>query len=278
MGPDRDVRRGPAGISGAGRAELTRVLGRGKRLVTVDDAALALGIDSRAAAKRLAAWAKQGWMRRARQGLYLPVPVDAERPDEWTEDPFYLASSVWDPAFVTGWTSANHWGLTDQVFRTTVVKTGQRVRRTAAEVAGNPFLLVHAAENELRWGTQLEWRGDRRVQVADPARTIIDIADRPAIGGGIRLVAEILETYLQSHDAKTLIRYAERLGNRAVFKRLGFLTETLGLGQTNLIEACLERKSKGYVLLDPSGSETGRRVSRWGLRANVNVEGTATIS
>ncbi len=261
-----------SGLSGTGRADLTRVLGRGRRLITVDDAADALGVGRTEAAKRLAFWAEQGWLRRARRGLYIPVPVDAERPEEWTDDPFYLASAVWEPVFITGWTAANHWGLTDQVFRTTVAKTGQRVRKTAAHLAGQEFILIHAGENEFGWGTRGEWRHDRRVDIADPARTVIDIADKPAIGGGIRLAAEILESYLLEGSATTLVDYGDRLGNRAIFKRIGFLTEALRLDEPELVDACLSRRSKGDVLLDPSGEPKGPRKSRWGIRVNINLD------
>ena len=264
--------RPPSSLSTTGRADLTRVLGRGKRLITVGDASEALDIDRKEAAKRLALWAERGWLRRARRGLYIPVPVDAERPREWTEDPLYLASAVWDPAFLTGWTSANHWGLTDQVFRTTVVKTGERVRRTSTVVAGQSFHVLHAGPSEFGWGTRGEWRGDRRVDIADPARTVVDIADNPAIGGGIRHGGEILEAYLLDNDATTLVEYGDHLGNRAVFKRIGFLTEALGFDEPALVDACLARVSKGYVLLDPSGAPTGVRNSRWGVRVNVTMD------
>lgn len=265
-----------AGLTRTGRSDLTRVLGRGRRLVTVEDAAATLEVTRPEAARRLAEWASRGWLRRAIRGVYIPVPVDAERPGDWTEDPFYLAAALWKPSFVTGWSAANHWGLTDQVFRTTVVKTAQRVRRSAVTAAGQDFLLVHAAEGEFGWGVRTEWREDLRVPVADPARTVIDVLDKPALGGGIRLIAEILDSYLDDGDPQELVAHAERLGNRAVFKRLGFLVETLGLDQPELVEACAARRSAGVVLLDPSvDGGGGSRVARWGLRANVNLDRAA---
>ena len=70
-------------------------------------------------------------MRRIRRGLYLAVPVDAPDPAAWTADPWYLADVVWPPCYVTGWSAANFWSLTDQVFRSTVIATAARVRRVA---------------------------------------------------------------------------------------------------------------------------------------------------
>ena len=262
----------PEGLSAEGRALLTRVLGRGRRLVTVDDAVEALEVGRTEATRRLAAWAEQGWLRRVRRGLYIPVPVDAERPGAWSDDPLYLADAVWSPCVVTGWTSANHWGLTDQVFRTTVIRTGQRVRRTRHRLAGHEYLLTHARASEVGWGERSEWRHDRRIKLADPARTVVDILDDSRLGGGLRLIAEIVDSYLVDGDPMLLVDYGDRLGNRAVFKRLGFLVEVLGCDAPTLVAACLVRRSAGIVLLDPSAPPTGRRESRWGLRVNVALE------
>jgi len=73
-----------SGISGRGRAELAAVLAPGKRFITPDDVASALAVDSDVAAKRLSRWAKDGWVRRVRRGLYIGVPVDAANPAAWS--------------------------------------------------------------------------------------------------------------------------------------------------------------------------------------------------
>src|SRR6266700_2068094 len=112
-----------AGISQAGRAELATVLGSGRRFVTPAIVVHALDLEPAAAAKKLARWADEGWLRRASRGLYIPVPVDAGNPSSWSEDALVVASAVWSPCYVTGWTAANHWPLTDQVFRRIVLKT-----------------------------------------------------------------------------------------------------------------------------------------------------------
>src|SRR2546426_8162519 len=104
----------PAGIGATGRAELTRVLRSGRRFVTPADVAEALDVDAEAAAKKLSRWAADGWLRRARRGLYIPVPVDASNPAAWSEDALIVATAIWSPCYFTGWTAANHWALTEQ--------------------------------------------------------------------------------------------------------------------------------------------------------------------
>lgn len=240
--------------------------------MTVDDAVSALGIDRHDAAVRLNRWARQGWLRRVRRGLYIPVPIDAEDPSSWTEDPFVLADEVWAPCYMTGWSSANHWGLTEQVFQTTVVKTAKRVRKAEQTLLDHRFLVAHVASDKLDWGTRRVWRDDRAVMFADPARTVVDMFDAPAIGGGIRHCAEVLDAFFDEGNVDELIGYAERNGNRAVFKRMGYVASLLRPDHTNFTEACAARMSRGTSQLDPGLPDTGRWSRAWGLRINAQLE------
>lgn len=260
----------PSGISASGRGDLAALTARGRRLISVADAAAALRLDERTAARKLARWTAQGWLRRVRRGLYIPVPIEAEDPDSWSEDPLVLAAAVWHPCYFTGWTAANHWGLTEQLFRTTVVKTAARVRTTEARLLEHDYLLTHVDARLIEWGTKPVWRDDRRVLMADAARTVVDALDAPALCGGVRTVADVLSAYLDEFDWRTLIEYGDRLGNRAVFKRLGYLVEATS-GPDELVPECRARVSAGFSLLEPSAPAIGRRVVRWGLRLNVDI-------
>lgn len=259
------------GISGSGRSELALLTRGGRRFVSVDDATTTLGLDRTSAAKKLARWASEGWLRRVRRGLYIPVPIDAPNPDTWTEDPRVLANAIWSPCYFTGWTAANHWALTDQVFSTTVVKTTGRVRRTSERLAGEPFLLSHARPELLDWGMETVWHEEVRLRYADPTRTVIDVLDDPHLGGGIRHVSEILDEYLIANDAESLIDYGDRLDNGTVFKRLGLLVDALGLEIPDLTDACAARVTSGVTKLDPDGPSGGTIDSTWGLRLNVGI-------
>ena len=189
-----------AGISGRGRAELATLLGAGRRFVTPTDVVGALGVDPDAAAKKLSRWAEEGWVRRVRRGLYIGVPVDAANPSAWSEDALLVAAEVWRPCYFTGWTAAHHWALTEQIFRTTVLKTSERVRAATVKLLDHDYLVGHIEPDLLTWGLKTEWRDGVRLRFADPARTVVDILDRPRLGGGIRHGAEILEAYLDEHD------------------------------------------------------------------------------
>src|ERR1700689_1081308 len=260
-----------AGISGRGRNELAQVLSTVGRFTTPTGVVDILDVDAETAAKKLARWAEDGWVRRVRRGLYIGVPVDATNPSAWSEDALLVAAEVWSPCYFTGWTAAHHWALTEQVFRTTVLKSSERVRAATVRLLDHDYLLGHVELDSLSWGLKTEWRDGVRLRFAAPARTVVDILDRPKLGGGIRHCAEVLTAFLDEHDPMLLVEAGDRLGNRAVFKRLGYLVEALGLHQPALQSACEERVSSGISKLDPDGPSGGHRFMKWGLRVNVTV-------
>jgi predicted transcriptional regulator of viral defense system len=247
-----------------GRAQLGQVLRRAGEVVSVDDVSTILEIEHLAASKLLARWNTQGWMRRLRRGYYTPVPPGAAGQEQVLEDPWVIVPELFAPACIGGWSAAEHWGLTEQIFRSTCVLTERPFREKQQTIEGIPFVLKHVQPGML-FGMRAVWRGKLRIDVSNPAKSMIDMLDDPSIGGGIRHAADCLSTYFERDDASAdqLLAMADRLGNRAVFKRLGFLAERLP-GWEMLAAACRERLSQGTAKLDPS-LPCPRLVTRWRL-------------
>ena len=235
-------------------------------------ASTALGLDADRTRKLLAYLARRGWLSRVRRGLYVAVPLDTRRPGEWIEDAWIVAERTFSPCYIGGWTACQHWGLTEQVFRTVLVVTAKKVRDRDPVMQGTSYRLTVRSEDKF-FGTTTVWRDQVRVRVSDPTRTIVDLFDDPTLGGGMRNVADVVHEYLtgEYRDDTLLVEYGDRLGNRAVFKRLGFLLEHLGIEAPDLVATCMERRSAGLVALDPSVPTKGRIVRRWGIRANVTL-------
>ena len=247
------------------RARISAVLRTSGATVTVQSTSKALGIEPAAAAKLLSRWSGQGWIRRIRRGLYAPVPLAAGEGDPVIEDPWTLVPELFAPAYVGGMTAAHHWDLTEQIFRTVYVLTARPIRRKNLTIQGTPFVLRHLP-GDMIFGTKDIWRGAAKVPVSDVHRTVIDMLDDPSCGGGIRHVADCLRAYLRRKDAEPdmLVSFADRLGNGAVFKRLGFLAEPIAPGSP-LLEACRQRLTEGTVKLDPA-LPSPRLVRKWRLR------------
>jgi predicted transcriptional regulator of viral defense system len=215
----------------------------------------------------------QGWLTRVQRGLYAAVPIEAEDPQAWHVDPWTIAATALSPAYIGGWTALHHWDLTDQLFATTVVITAKPVARREREIGGARFELRHRPPEAL-FGTRRVWRDGLPVDVSDPERTLVDCLDDPSLGGGIRHLSEAIDQWHtgSSRNLELLIGYAEQLGNRTIFKRLGFILETLSIDDAELISACQERMSAGVSLLEPDRPASGSITTRWNLRVNAAVE------
>ena len=88
----------------------------------------------------------------------------------------------------------------------------------------------------------------------------------PGFGGGIRPTVDVFRAYLKSefNNTRQLIDYALKLGNGAVFKRLGFLLERYAPSEEESIASCKTNLTKGNAMLDPALS-SDRLITRWRL-------------
>ena len=225
-------------------------------------------------ARRLVRYlADRGWLARVRRGLYVPVPLEARRSGEWHEDPWIVAAKTYAPCYIGGWSACEHWALTDQLFRRLVVVTTRPARARSVIVQGTPMRVKVVGPDRL-FGTSSVWRGQVRVDVSNPTRTVVDVLDDPALGGGIRHVAEVLSEYLAGghRDDQLFLEYATRIGNGTIFKRMGFLIESLELDASELAAECHGRITSGITALDPTVRARGRIMTRWHLRANVALD------
>jgi predicted transcriptional regulator of viral defense system len=266
------------GISEKNRKLLT-ILHRGTNgPFTPQEAASLLSLDIHKTRKFLAYLTNKGWLTRVRRGLYSTIPLDVAEPALWKQDPWIIASKVFSPFYIGGWTACEHWSLTEQIFKETVVISSRPVRQRHLEIQGAPFLIKVISDNKL-FGTEAVWRERTRVLISDPAKTLVDVLDDPYIGGGIRNVGSILQAYL-SHprrDDSLLLEYINKLGNRSVFKRLGYLLETTNMNEKKLIEECQQSISSGVTMLDPTATHKGRILRKWNLRINVNLDSDGEI-
>jgi predicted transcriptional regulator of viral defense system len=72
-------------------------------------------------------------------------------------------------------------------------------------------------------------------------------------------------------DEKKLRSYLSKIGNSAVGKRLGFIMETLELGNVEDLRAEVSL-APGFSPLDPTMPKHGKYNRRWGLLVNTEMQ------
>jgi len=251
------------GIGTTDRERMAAIIRNTKGTVSVGDAAKILNVASTDAAKMLSRWSKKGWMSRIRRGLYVSVPLESRTADVPLEDPWLIADRLFSPCYIGGWSAAEYFDLT----------TVQKPRDRRPVIKDTGFILRTVPEKAM-FGLKPVWRGQVKILVSDPARTLLDMLVEPGFGGGIRSVQDMLINFLRSKNKnlEQLIEYTEKLGNGSAFKRLGFLLEKIAPDETSALEQCRKRLTAGNAKLDPK-LKNSKLVTRWRLWVPENWKG-----
>jgi predicted transcriptional regulator of viral defense system len=258
------------GLGEVERTVLSALAALERPAATTKDVERQLGMSRKAANLLLSRLTRKGWLRRLRRGWYAVVPLSSTSAEPVSEDPLAVAMQLFAPCYISGWTAAQHWELTEQIANTVVVYSAKPQRTGEQKVGGVSYRIRRVPKNAI-FGTTKAWSGTVPVQMATPHRTVIDILDAPEMGGGGRQTLDIVRAYWRRNDVDPdlLFDLAAKLGRGTIFKRLGFTGERFGHPSQAWLEACRSKLSAGVSLLDPTGPRRGPIVSRWRLRINV---------
>ncbi len=242
-----------AGLGKKERFQLSQVLKANPPVITSQQAAAALKISANQASQLLATWNRKGWLSRIKQGVYIPVSLQANNPEVMADEPWVLAKALFNPCYIGGWSAAEHWDFTEQVFNSTMVFTSRKVLQRELKLKGVTFTLKTTKQDRL-FGTSNVWLQNQKVEISDPTKTIVDAFNNPAVVGGIRMAVDMLGRYMKSENKNLdlILKYAERMGNTAICKRLGFVFESQYPQETTFIHICRNSLKSGYSQLDPS--------------------------
>ena len=153
------------------------------------------------------------------------IPLGAEK-GKYTLNEFVIGSMLVKPYAIAYWSALNHYGLTEQIPSTVFVQTLARKKKQKMEIFGVEYQIVRIKEEKF-WGIHKEWIEEMQVNITDKEKTIVDCIDKPQYCGGIIEVAKALKN--ASFDMKKLSKYARKMGNSGVVRRLGYLCNYLSI-------------------------------------------------
>jgi predicted transcriptional regulator of viral defense system len=259
-----------AGIGQVERHVLDTMTRLGKAVIRATDLENELGYSRAISNLVLSRLAKKGWLQRLKSGIYRIVPLGSESATPMPEDAWSIAMELFSPCYISGWTAAEHWELTEQIFNSTVVFTTQKQRKKDIVIAGINYRTKSIPDKDI-FGTKKIWSSNTPILIADLHRTIIDALDDPEIGGGGRHTMDIVNAYIKHKEAnpEILLQYAEKLDHGSVFKRLGFIAEKIMHLPKAYLNKIYEKIKTGTINLDPHSSNTGPIITKWGIRINI---------
>ena len=253
------------GLGELERSHLSNLLRLSKGPISISDAEEILKLPRISAAKILSKYAQKGWLTRIAPGVYIPVPIESNTADISPENPIGITEKLFSPCYISGWTAAEHWGLTEQIFQSIIVIIQEQRANYRPVIQGTEYCL-YLSSKERFFGFKKIWRGNVQIHMADPSRLMLDLVYRPEMGGGIRSVSDFFSNYLSSEkrNIPLLSECLEQFDSGVACKRLGFLAEKYCPEEKALIELCHQKITKGYSKLDP-GLECTIHLSRWNL-------------
>lgn len=257
----------PGGLGERERSVLSVLASLERPVVTADDVLCHLDMSRKAVNLTLSRLARKAWLRRLRRGAYTLVSLSSRSGRQVVEEPLATAMALFSPCYISGWTAAEHWDLTEQISNTVVVYSANPQRRSEQHVGGVKYRIRRIPQENI-FGTTKMWSGTVAVEMATAHRTVIDVLDAPEMGGGGRQTLDIVRAYWRkpNADPEALLDLARKLGRGSVFKRLGFTGELFGDPGSAWLERCREHLSAGIALLDPAGPQRGSIVSSWRVR------------
>ena len=212
---------------------------------------------------------RAGHLLKLRRGLYAVVPAGME-PGAIPVDPYLLASRLAGDAVLGYHTALGFHGKAHSVFQEFHFLTGTaprpfRFRGQGFRAVVFPQKLVRA--DKQRFGVESRDRAGLDVAVTGLERTLVDVFDRPDLGGGIEEVWRSLET-VEFFDLEAVTEYALLLGNATTVAKVGFFLEThrerLMASDAHLARLRRRRPRQPHYF-EKRGVGKGRLVAGWNL-------------
>ena len=191
------------------------------------------------------------------KGKYVLLGLEPERV---LSNPLYIAGQLATPSYISYWSALHFYGFTEQAPLTVFVATTKKKR--PVEFNDMRFRFVTLQPRKF-FGYRRELVDDLPVLIADEAKAIVDSLDQPRYAGGLAEAAKALHAALPAIDVPTLVEYANRMEDKSLGSRLGFLLEKLGQPVEGLSH------SDSPVKLDPTRAREGEYAPRWRVVINV---------
>lgn len=210
-----------------------------------------------------------GRLLNVRRGLYAVVP-DTIVARDFRVDPFLLASRLTDDAIIAYHAALQLLGKAYSLSNRITLLTRHRAKPFQfQDVDYVPVLFPTRLRGlpDLGGGIREELRHELLVRYTGQARTLVDVLDSPAHGGGWEEIWRSLEA-IEHVDLDLAVAYALRLGSALTVARVGFFLEQhrneLGVEDRHL-DQLHEHAPRSLTYFDRRHRKGGQAVPRWNL-------------
>lgn len=174
----------------------------------------------------LAYYKNSGKILALRRGLYAVVPPDTN-PQSLVPDPYLVAGKMAEDAVLAYHTALDFYGVAHSVYHQFFYCTEATPRPLAfrqERYRAVPFPKPLLDKKKKFFGVESRNRRGIDVRVTSMERTLVDVLDRPSLGGGWEEIWNSLET-IEFLDFDKVIQYVKLLENATTAAKVGFFLE-----------------------------------------------------
>jgi predicted transcriptional regulator of viral defense system len=212
---------------------------------------------------------KQGHIMRIRRGLYVVVPLGVD-PKNCPVDPYLLAAKMTDDAVLAYHTALEFHGRAYSVYERFLYLTGRVLRPMTFRSYHFRGVLIPKTlrdKSKQAFGITVGERAGVNVRVTSLERTLVDLLDRPDLGGSWEEIWRSLES-VEFFDLDQVVEYALLLGNATTVAKVGFFLEQhrepLMVDDVHL-QPLREHRPRSPHYLVRNSERSGHLVTGWNL-------------
>lgn len=171
-------------------------------------------------------YTQTGRIANIRKGLYVVI-IPGQTSRNFTVDPFLLAGKLLDDTILGYHTALQYYGHTYSLWQHYVIITSHylfpfQFRAQSFQTVKPPRKLI--AKHQVLYGVNIEERQGISIRVTSLERTLVDLLDRPDLGGGWEEVWRSLEM-ISYFKLDKVLEYVRLRDNATLAAKVGFYLE-----------------------------------------------------
>lgn len=219
----------------------------------------------------LSGMVRMGMIGTITRGTYYIVPIE-EYPEAYYPSAYQVIKYIMkDKEYYIGYGSAlKIHGLTYKTDDKEYVVTKKQFKPSPRNYGGiSNYFITH--DDARFFGFSSLWINQHeRAMVSDLEKTIVDMASKPGVCGGIPELGNVLHKAESRTNNDKLFYYFAKNRIMSAKKRFLFLTHMLGLTWTNQHSRMAQELGSSISLLDPTVADQGRKKMAFGLKINLD--------
>ncbi len=261
------------GISYRSSELLSGLIRRNKEFFTLKEALEILSDRNNTTVRKLLSdMTKRGVIMRIKEGLYHRIPYEQES-DQFLPNWHLTADAMAHPKeyYIGFYSALDIHGLITQPSMVEQVVTHEQVKPKIQQVKNVRFEFITLNKSRF-FGYKKYWIDDfQKVNCSDLEKTFLDCLYKPEDAGGITEITKALYKGREKLQSTKFQLYLEKFSSQAVYKRLGFIIDTLDLFP-ELQKFITKKISPSYASLDPSLDKHGVYNSKWSIIDNIDFK------